>query len=85
MHNLENWAWADCQLGNIAKRAQQFNLPGEKRKNEGRKREEEKNNKDRKGEKRKKKERVKKTDWKEKNRKEKINIHIWKRFICIQE
>ena len=23
-----NWAWAECQLGNRAKRAQQFNLHG---------------------------------------------------------
>ena len=40
MLNLENWAWADCQLGNIAKRAQQFNLHGEKRKSEGKRRKE---------------------------------------------
>lgn len=25
-----NWAWEECQLGNIANRAQQFNLFGEK-------------------------------------------------------
>ena len=31
-----------CQLGNIAKRAQQFNLLGEKRKREGKKGEEKK-------------------------------------------
>ena len=30
MLSLENWAWAVCQLGNIAKRAQQFNLHSEK-------------------------------------------------------
>ena len=43
MLNLENWAWADCQLGNRAKRAQQFNLHGEKR--EWRKKGEEKERK----------------------------------------
>ena len=37
MLNLENWAWAECQLGNIAKRAQQFNLHIEKKKSEGKK------------------------------------------------
>jgi len=37
MLNLEIWAWAEGQLGNIAKRAQQFNLPGERRKSEGKK------------------------------------------------
>ena len=30
MLSLENWAWAECQLGNIAKRAQQFNLHSER-------------------------------------------------------
>ena len=30
MLNLENWAWAECQLGNTAERAQQFNLHSEK-------------------------------------------------------
>ena len=37
MVNLENWAWAECHLGNIAKRAQQFNLLGVKRKSERKK------------------------------------------------
>ena len=37
---LEIWSWAECQLGNIAKTAQQFSLYGEKRKNEGKKKEE---------------------------------------------
>ena len=37
MLNLENWAWTDCQLGNIAKRAQLFNLHDEKRKSEKKK------------------------------------------------
>ena len=37
MLNLEIWAWAEGQLGNIAKRVQQFNLPGERRKSEGKK------------------------------------------------
>ena len=32
MLNLKNWAWAECQLGNIAKRAQEFNVLGEKKK-----------------------------------------------------
>ena len=32
MLNLENWAWAECQLVNIGKRAHQFNLLDEKRK-----------------------------------------------------
>ena len=41
MLNLENWAWAECQLGDIAKRGQQFNLFGEKRKSKGNKGEEE--------------------------------------------
>ena len=41
MLNLENWAWAECQLGDIAKRGQQFNLLSEKRKSEGNKGEEE--------------------------------------------
>ena len=51
MLNLENWASADCQLGNIRKRAQQFNLHGEKRVKGkgGRKKEEEE--KEEKGEK----------------------------------
>ena len=31
MLSLENWAWAECQLGNIAKRAQQFNLHSERK------------------------------------------------------
>ena len=35
MLNLENWTWTECQLGNRAKTAQQFNLLGEKRKSEG--------------------------------------------------
>jgi len=30
MLNLENWAWAECQLVNIGKRAHQFNLLDEK-------------------------------------------------------
>ena len=42
MLNLENWAQSECQLGNIAKRAQQFNLLGEKRKCIGKKGEEKK-------------------------------------------
>ena len=37
MFILENWSWAECQLGNITKREQQFSLYGEKRKNEGKK------------------------------------------------
>ena len=36
--NLENWDWVECQLGNIAKRVQQFNLHGEKRKSGRKKR-----------------------------------------------
>lgn len=35
MLNLENWAWAECQLVNIGKRAHQFNFLGEKRKSTG--------------------------------------------------
>jgi len=31
MLNMENWARAECQLGNIAKRAEQFNLLVEKK------------------------------------------------------
>ena len=40
---MENWAWVECQLGNIAKRAKQLNLLVEnktkqnKRKHEGNK------------------------------------------------
>ena len=37
MVSLKNWAWAECHLGNIAKRAQQFNLLGVKRKSERKK------------------------------------------------
>ena len=37
MFILENWSWAECQLGNIAKREQQFSLYGEKGKNVGKK------------------------------------------------
>ena len=51
MLNLENWAWAEGQLVNIAKRAQQFNLHSEERKSEGKKGKEKKN-KEEKGEKR---------------------------------
>ena len=40
--NLENWAWAEGHLGNIAKEAHQLNLLGEKIKSEA-KRGEEKN------------------------------------------
>ena len=36
MVSLENWAWEECQLGNIANRAQQFNLFGEKKSEEKR-------------------------------------------------
>ena len=35
MLKLENGTWADCRLGNIARKAQQFNLLDEKRKSEG--------------------------------------------------
>ena len=45
----ENWAWAECQLGNRAKRAQQFNLHGEKRKSGGKKREKREGKEKRKG------------------------------------
>jgi len=38
MINLENWAWAEWQLRNIAKRVQQFNLLSEKRKTKGKRR-----------------------------------------------
>ena len=34
MLSLDNWTWAECQLSNIAERAQQLNLHGEKRKSE---------------------------------------------------
>lgn len=51
MVNLENWAWTEGKLGNIAKTAQQFYLHGEKRVKIKRKRE-----KDQNGEKREKKE-----------------------------
>ena len=51
MPNLEVWEWAECQLGNTAKRAQQFNLHSEERKSEGKKGKEKKN-KEEKGEKR---------------------------------
>lgn len=54
MLNLENWAQAECQLGNIAKRAQQFNLLGEKRKSERKKRRIEKGKKEEKRRKREK-------------------------------
>lgn len=45
MPNLEIWEWAECQLGNTAKRAQQFNLYGEKRNSEGNKGEDKKREK----------------------------------------
>ena len=85
MFNLENWAWADCQLGNIAKRAQQFNLYGEKR--EWRKEREEKERKKGEGREKSKGRGVweGKIKRKKKNRKEKVNRHMWKRFIYIQE
>ena len=39
---LENWAWAQGHLGNIAEKAHQLNLLGEKRKREGKRGEEKK-------------------------------------------
>ena len=42
MINLENWAWAEWQLRNIAKRVQQFNLLSEKRQTEREKEKEKK-------------------------------------------
>ena len=85
MFNLENWAWADCQLGNRAKRAQQFNLHGEKR--EWRKKGEEKERKKGEGREKSKGRGVweGKIKRKKKNRKEKVNRHMWKIFIYIQE
>ena len=84
MLNLENWAWADCQLGNIAKRAQQFNLHGEERKSEGKKgrKKKKKENKERKEKMRGLERGLKK---REKNRKAKVNRCMWKGFIYIQE
>ena len=82
MLNLENWASADCQLGNIGKRTQQFNLHGEKRKSEG-KRRKEKRGEGRENGKWKYEESGGKRE--RKTRKAKITRYMWKTFICIQE
>ena len=70
-------------LGNIANRAQQFNLLGEKRKSEGKQGEGKKTKKEEKGSKREKEGVEKKLKNNRKNRKAKINRHMWRRFICI--
>ena len=67
MISLENWAWAEWQLRNIAKGIQQFNLLSDKRQTE---REKEKEKKEEKGGKR-KLEGVENSIWK-RERKEKI-------------
>ena len=89
MLNLENWAQSECQLGNIAKRAQQFNLLGEERRSEGKKGEEKKWEKIKRGEGREKRKGgggkgVRKRE-KIKYRKAKMNRCMWKRFIYIQQ
>ena len=54
MLHLEIWAWAEGELGNIAQRAQQFNLPVERIKSEGKGGEKEREKKEKKGVERKK-------------------------------
>ena len=77
MLSLENWAWVECQLGNIAKRVQQFNLHGEKRKNGRKKRKKKREGREKEG--------VEKRVKKRENRKAKINRYMLKRFIYTQK
>ena len=70
MLNLKNWAWAECQLGNIAKGAQEFNVLGEK--NKVKENREKKKRREKEGVEKRVKTREKK------NRKAKIKRHMWK-------
>ena len=77
MLNLENWAWAECQLGSVATKSQQFNLHGEKRKSVGKRG---------KGDKREKEGMENKVKKKQREKiKTKVNRYMWIGFIYIQE